>query len=393
MRIVTSHLCWVIGLIALSTGCSSPETQEITDPAGLSAALPKETIALSTGISMAYQDLGAKDGAPVIFLHGYTDTGRSFRPTADALLAAEPDLHVLLLDQRGHGGSSMPPASGCAAAPEQCFRPADMADDVIAFMDQQGIDAATIVGHSMGSFVAQEIGLLHPDRVSALVLIGTAAKVSGNFVLEEYILAEPIEGSWKAGFEAQGLSFPEGVYDLTPLDAKADAMSWIEQGWVTDPTADPAFLARIAPETAATRMGAWIGAARALAEIDNTERLAELTMPTLVLWATQDAFFYETDQADLRDAFDTAVSACRMSYHLKQYGKRPLSEMGVQIDDIGHNTQWGAPHEVAADLASFLTKGEPTKDWYYSIGGDPQTIATEPGNAPLTQSKPAGSCP
>lgn len=382
----------LLGTIALTAGCASPEPAEPLGSADQAVTLPKQTIALSTGISMAYQELGDPAGEPVIFLHGYTDTARSFHPTVTALLAKSPHLHVFVLDQRGHGGSSMPPAAQCAAAPEQCFRPIDMANDVIAFMDQKGLDQASVVGHSMGSFVGQELGLTYPDRVEKLVLIGTAAKLAGNIVLQDYILAEPVEGSWKAGFEAQGYTFPTGVYDLGPLDAGADAMAWIEGAWVVDPAADPAFLADIVPETAATRMGAWIGAARALSMVDNTSRLEQLSVPTLILWATQDAFFYDTDQAELRAALDVAVSECRTSYHFKQYGKRPISELGIQIDDIGHNTQWGAPAQVAADVASYLKHGKPTKDWYYSANGDPQTIVTKKGKAPILSNKPKKHC-
>lgn len=387
----------LVGALALVLGCASPGAPGAAEDVGAArqaAALPKQTISLSTGISMAYLELGDPAGEPVVFLHGYTDTSRSFYPTVTALLDESPHLHVFVLDQRGHGASSMPPAAACAGAPEQCFRPIDMANDVIAFLDQKGIAKATVVGHSMGSFVAQELGLTYPDRTERLVLIGTAAKITGNVVLEDYILADPVEGTWKAGFEAQGYTFPDDVYDLTPLDAGpgAGALDWITYGWVTDPVADPAFLAEIVPETAATRMGAWIGAARALDAVDNTARLQHLTVPTLILWATQDAFFYDTDQADLRAALDVAVSQCEGGYHFKQYGERPLSELGYQTDDIGHNTQWGAPDEVAADVASFVKRGRPTRDWYYASEADPQAIVTKKGKAPILSNRPRGHC-
>lgn len=382
MRVPSRIISGFITSTFLFLGCAAPELPE--DAGTGTSALSKQTIALSTGISMAYVERGDPAGAPVVFLHGYTDTARSFHPTVSALLARSPHLHVFVLDQRGHGASSMPPAAACAAAPEQCFRPIDMASDVIAFMDQKGIPSATIVGHSMGSFVGQELGLTYPARVDSLVLIGSAAKIAGNVVLQDYILADPVEGSWKVGFEAQGYTFPDDVYDLTPLDANAGAMDWIEGGWVVDPTADPSFLAAIVPETAATKMGAWIGAARALAAVDNTTRLHDLTVPTLVLWATQDAFFPDADQADLRDSLDVAAAACEgATYHFKQYGKRPLSELGYQTDDLGHNTQWGAPAEVAADIARHMQTGAPTKDWYYASLANPQITITKKGQAPI----------
>jgi non-heme chloroperoxidase len=386
------HAAALTGIGTLLVGCVTGDSNEPLQQ-NAQTLMSKNTINLSTGIVMAYQELGDPAGKPVIFLHGFTDTSRSFAPTVDALLDSDPRLHVFVLDQRGHGDSSMPPASSCAAAPEQCFRPNDMAEDAIAFMDQKGIAKATIVGHSMGSFVAQEIGLSHPHRAERLVLIGTSANITGNVVLNDYLIAEPIEGSWKSGFEAQGYIFPNDVYSLTPIDANADALGWIAGGWVTDPTADPAFIAQIVPETSAVKMGAWIGAARALATIDNRTRLQQLAVDTLVIWATQDAFFYETDQAELRASLDVSVAACRMSYSFKQYGKRPLSELGIQTDDLGHNTQWGSPAAIAQDIASFIRHDKPTKTWFYSSETNPQNIVEQNGKAPIIANKSNQACP
>ena len=384
----------VLGMFAIAAGLAMCAAQALAAGATASQAAlpPKQLVALSTGIRMAYLDMGNPTGRPVLFLHGYTDTARSFYPTAQALLAEDPSLRVLVLDLRGHGGSSMPPAAQCAQAPEACFRPSDMAADVVAFMNQAQIGSAAVVGHSMGSFVAQELALTYPHRVERMVLIGTSAKLRGNAVLQDYIVDGYVEGAWKAGFEAQGYAFPGQVYDLSPLDAQADALAWITEAWVVDPAVDPAFLAAIVPETAAVKMGAWVGAARALLQVDNTERLKHLAVPTMILWATQDAFFYENEQAELLASLDIPAAACKMSYVFKQYGKRSLSESGIQIDDVGHNTQWATPEQTAADIASYLKQRKPGRDWYYSADGDPRVIVTEKGKAPIQRAPGNKNC-
>jgi alpha-beta hydrolase superfamily lysophospholipase len=79
---------------------------------------PKCFVDLHTGIHMAYVEVGPKDGKTLILLHGLTDTARSWAPVMAALHAADPSLHIYALDQRGHGGSSMPAGPACVASPK-----------------------------------------------------------------------------------------------------------------------------------------------------------------------------------------------------------------------------------------------------------------------------------
>ena len=129
-------------------------------------------VRLTTGVRLRYAEQGNPDGHPLILLHGYTDSWFSF---SRALPYFDPSYHVYLLDQRGHGDSERP-ASG--------YTFPDFAADVIAFMDAKGITRATLVGHSMGSLVAQGVALAAPERVERLVLIGSATTVRNEAVLE-----------------------------------------------------------------------------------------------------------------------------------------------------------------------------------------------------------------
>ena len=76
---------------------------------------------------------------------------------------------VFAVTQRGHGNSSKP---------ETGYAPADFARDVAAFLDAVGLDSAIVVGHSMGSVVAQRFAIDHPARVRALVLEESAVVIS-----------------------------------------------------------------------------------------------------------------------------------------------------------------------------------------------------------------------
>ena len=106
----------------------------------------------------------------------------------------------------------------------------------------------------MGSF-AQQVALTAPDRVDRLVLVATAARGQGNAVIRDYVLDEPVEGSWRKALEAAGKAFPEEVYGLTPRAADPDVESWLAASWDVDLVADPALVARIVEETADVRLG------------------------------------------------------------------------------------------------------------------------------------------
>jgi pimeloyl-ACP methyl ester carboxylesterase len=345
-------------------------------------------VALPTGIEMRYVEAGEPDGETVVFLHGYTDSSLSFGPTIDALLERRPDLRVLALDLRGHGGSSLPPAEECAAAPERCFRVEDLARDALAFLEAMGIERTHLVGHSYGSMVAQVVALEAPDKVASLALLASAARVGENPVIGGFVLGQLIEGTWRPALEGRGVTWPAEAYRLTPLDVDSAAEEWLLANWVTEIAADPAYLAQMAQRTSRVPLGAWLGVARAALRFDNVERLAELSVPTLVLWASQDGVTSPADQVVLRSALDVASRGCRTTYVSKRYGREPLPASGFQESDFGHNFQWGAAEQVAADLASWFAEGAPTADLHYLDPSNPRVVVTAPGEAELEHGPP-----
>ncbi len=351
---------------------------------GVNFGSHKCKVRLSTGITMAYLETGPENGPTVILIHGLTDSIRSWILSMRALHAMNPSLHILAIDQRGHGATSMPPGSQCPGAPEKCFEMKDFAADLVDFMRQKDIGRATLVGHSLGTFVVQEVALSHPEMVENAILLATSTSVVGNVVLRDFVLAEPVEGTWKSNLVAQGFAFPDDVYSLTPINADPyGSPVYMRDAWVADPVADPAFLAPYIPETAQVRLGTWIGASRALLQTDNTARLLKLDVPTMVIWATQDSIFLENpDQQAIRATLAVAATAHHRTYYWKQYGLIPLPASGNQESDIGHNVQWGAPDSVASDINHFIRYGVPDPDLSHSDAApNVRHIVVEPGRA------------
>lgn len=100
-------------------------------------------------------------GPALFLLHGLFGSAANFRSVARQLSASH-QVHVL--DLRNHGAS--PWAEGMAY--EQ------MADDLLAYLDAQGLRSAAVLGHSMGGKAAMALALRAPDRVSRLLVVDIA---------------------------------------------------------------------------------------------------------------------------------------------------------------------------------------------------------------------------
>lgn len=342
---------------------------------------PRCTIQLSTGITMRYLEVGPTRGPVIFLLHGYTGSNMDWARVVPVLHALLRDADIIVPDLRGHGESSMPAGDACRPAPETCFQWKQFAADIVAFMNARHIRKAAIVGHSMGTLVAQELGLSYPQRVSRLVLISTAA--AGQEPAVESLLNDVVEGWWQGAFTAQGYSWPDGVYNVSPgIGVSApDFRDFIAQ-FDGSAVAPPWFLNQVQPAAAATPLGTWIGALKNIYAADNTERLDHLTVPTLVLYATQDDIFTRADEQTLIDSLTTAAAG-HGSFWWKQYGELPPPASGEQTD-LGHELIWEAPDGVAADITKYLEDGQPTRTLYHTdYPNDIHRILAEPGRAVL----------
>src|SRR5262245_3894598 len=157
----------------LSSSGSDAVTVASTSAAVKDAAPVRMTrVRLSTGVQLQVAESGPTNGEPVLFLHGFTDSWFSFSRVLEILPA---NVRAIVPTQRGHGDSERP---AC------CYRVADFAADAVALLDALGISRATVVGHSMGSFIAQRVAIESPKRVNRLVLIGSGTTVRTPAALE-----------------------------------------------------------------------------------------------------------------------------------------------------------------------------------------------------------------
>src|SRR5262249_33648313 len=104
----------------------------------------------------------AQARAVVLALHGMTGTHMVYRTAARELAAEAPDICLLAPDMRGRGRSAnLPGPYGMAVH----------VADLIAVLDNAGVERAVVVGHSMGCSVAARFAADHPERTTAVVLL------------------------------------------------------------------------------------------------------------------------------------------------------------------------------------------------------------------------------
>ncbi|MDF3605388.1 alpha/beta hydrolase [Paracoccus sp. DMF-8] len=291
--------------LALGAGGAMAAPVALPDQEGWAAA--RTSTGTAQGIRLGYVELGEAPGSatglPVILIHGYTDSSRSWSLLAGPLRDALPGRRIIAVELRGHGISD---------APECCYGPDNLADDLKGAMDALGIARADLVGHSLGSITAAELAATHPDRVNRLVLASSATAIP----------AAASEWLWQ--------EIPALPDQIDPADAFMTA-------WFANPNpVPPDFLSREMAEAAAIPKHVWTGVLTSLTTHDWTMLAPRISAPTLVLWGDQDGLFGPESQAALHAALPGADT--------------------LTYPGLGHNFFWEQPDQAAGDIAAFLKK-------------------------------------
>jgi len=147
----------------------STDKKTSADVAREYAVWPKDrTAKAADGTRLAYTVVGDGPRTPVMFVNGWTCSDAYWAEIGPALV--ERGHKVVFADTRGHGESGLPRQPGLCA---RNLRPEDvsvetLALDVVAVLDDAGIDKAALAGHSMGVQTIFEAYRQAPDRVAAL---------------------------------------------------------------------------------------------------------------------------------------------------------------------------------------------------------------------------------
>jgi 3-oxoadipate enol-lactonase len=201
-------------------------------------------------ITVNYKVSGPASAPPVVLHHPLATNLSVWDELAAAL---EPQYRVIRFDARGHGQSEAP--TGRYSFPM-------LAQDVIGLMDHLGVGQSRFVGLSMGGMVGQYLGLLHPGRFHSLCLASTTSAVP-----------DQARQLWE---ERIGNAGTLGMASLV----EGSLARWLAPSTLQT---KPALVARLQAMIETTPPEGYIGWCQAIRDLDITDRLKEIRLPTLVI--------------------------------------------------------------------------------------------------------------
>lgn len=253
-------------------------------------------LTLSTGIAAPCLMWGDPTARPLLLLHAWGESRRSFDrliPLLDGFRIAAPDL-------RGQGN---------ADKPRHGYSLREQAEDAAAILDALELESASILGSSSGGYVAQQLAVDYPGKVDALVLAGSPLTLQGRppFADEVEALSDPMDEDWVRRL-------------LTWFPLARDVPEQFFEDRVRDGLMMPAHV--------------WKAALTGLYEATPPTDAGRITAPTLILYGGRDNLLPSAGQEEL---------AARI----------PGAELTV-YPDVGHLVLWESPDLVAEDTRAFL---------------------------------------
>ena len=289
-------------------------------------------VPLKTGVTLNVALAGPADAPPVILLHGFPESHRTWRGLAPLL---EDEFRLVMPDQRGFAGSDRPPEV-------EAYRADMLVDDIFALAEALGIERFTLVGHDWGGAISWPAALRNDPRLTRLAIINAPHPVifqksviedADQRAASQYITAFRTPGFEKAA-EAMGWetlfdkSFG-GHVDLSiiPPEERAQYIAeWSEPGgFVAMLNWYRASQLIVPPPGVEVPVPHWV-----------LSLFPKVQVPTLVIWGMKDKALLPVQLEGL----DALVPDLRIE----------------RIEDAGHFVPWERPEAVAAALGPFLAE-------------------------------------
>ena len=289
-------------------------------------------IGLPTGVTLKVAIGGAEDAEPILFLHGFPESHRTWRHQLHSLA---PEFRVVAPDQRGFGGSDKPEAV-------EDYETGKPVADLLALADALGIGRFTLVGHDWGGAAAWLAALKHPDRVKRLVIVNAPHPLifqrsliedEAQRAASQYIRAFRTPGFEKA-IEAMGY---ETFFEKT-FGAHVDLrlVSDRERESYLSDWSRPGAMAAMLNWYRASNVEVPEVGAEAGNPIWTHAPFPKLRMPVLVVWGLKDKALLPVQLDGLHDL---------------------LEDLRIVVEqDAGHFIPWEKPEVVTSAIRDFMSE-------------------------------------
>ena len=210
---------------------------------------------LANGIITNFTLDGPADAPVVTLSHSLAASLEMWDPQLPALARR---YRVLRYDTRGHGGSEAPPGA---------YSLEMLADDVLALLAALEIPRTHFVGLSLGGMIGQTLALEHPEILESLVLADTASRIPPEM--------GPL---WDQRVEVAGSKGMAALADGT-------IERWFTGRFIAE---SPEVVDGIRALIRTTAPSGFAGCCRAIQNLDYTDRLGEIRLPTLIIVGEND---------------------------------------------------------------------------------------------------------
>jgi pimeloyl-ACP methyl ester carboxylesterase len=287
-------------------------------------------IALPTGVELGVQLGGPEAAEPIILLHGFPESHRTWRAVAPDLAR---DHRIVAPDQRGFGASDKP-------SEVDAYKTDRILEDLIALADALGHERFTLVGHDWGGAVAWLAALRHPERLSRLVIVNSPHP----YLFQKSLIEDEAQRAASQYMNAFRNPLMEKGIEAMGLEAFFDKSFGGHVDLAIIPEAERrAYIEDWARPGALTAMLNWYRASAIVvprpgeaAELPVWTRLAfpNIVVPTLVVWGLKDKALLPVQL----DGLHSLVEDLRL----------------VTVPDAGHFIPWEKPGPVVSAIRDFI---------------------------------------
>jgi pimeloyl-ACP methyl ester carboxylesterase len=289
-------------------------------------------VPLSTGVTLNVAIAGNRARPPVILLHGFPESHRTWRALASTL---QDQLYLIMPDQRGFAASDLPQDVGE-------YETAKLVDDVFALADSLDVERFVLVGHDWGGAIAWAAAVRGDARLTRLAIINSphpaifqrsliedeAQRAASQYInafrapgFEKLVQAKSYDWFFERTFcghvdlnligEAERAQY---LADWSRPGAFNAMLNWYRAGRMVVP-----------PPGEKVPLPDWL-----------LRPFPEVTIPTLVVWGMRDPALLPVQL----DGLDELVENLTV----------------VRLPNAGHFAPWEAADEVASALEPFLTR-------------------------------------